>query len=915
MSTEKELSTAYDPAKVEDKIYQKWEDSGYFNPDKLPGERAEVFSVSMPPPNVTGVLHLGHALENALMDVEIRYKRLSGKKTLLLPGTDHAAVATQAKVEKILIEEKGIKDPRKELGREKLLEVIREFSEESKATILKQIRKMGTSCDWSRLAYTFDEQRSRAVNAIFKKMYDDGLIYRGHRVINWSVKGQSTCSDEELEYEEQKTTLYTFKYSKDFPISIATTRPETKLGDTAVAVNPSDKRYKKYIGKTFTVDVGAEKPLSIKVIGEKSIDQSFGTGAVGVTPAHSMVDYEMYLAHKLELIQVIGQDGKMTAAAGKNYQGLSIKEAREKFVAWLRENELIEKEEEIVHNIGKSDRFKDIVEVLPMTQWFVDVNKVIPGRKKSLKDLMKAVVTKGHNNDPKQKIEITPERFQKTYLHWIDNLRPWCISRQIWWGHRIPVWYHEPKCTPKVGREKDMAKCQETIVSEKEPKCEFCDGKFIQDPDTLDTWFSSGLWTFSTLGYPEKTTDLKTYHPTSWMQMGYEILFFWMARMILMSTYALDEIPFKKVYIHGILRDKQGRKFSKSMGTGIDPLEIINKYGTDALRLSLLSGVTPGNDARFYEEKVEGARNFVNKLWNISRYIITSANEVKIPDKTPEPKTIADKWMLQKLETLEAEVTSYMEKFEFSSAAEKLKEFTWDDLADWYLEISKIEKGKDEILLFTLNRLLILWHPFIPFVTEHIYQNLHPEKMLMVEQWSTHTKNSKSAPDKTKRLNFSTTERGFFNDLVSVIKEIRATKSDYNLATQKEMTIIIRITDQKFKKLFDGQVDIIKYLANCSEVKITTEIKNIPLSVKKVVSPITEVVIPLEGLIDLEKEKARLTKEIELAQKSKEGVKARINSNEFQKKAPPQIYASELAKLKELGQKIEKLNDQLKTLG
>ena len=918
MST-KDLPTAYSPAEVEDAIYQKWEDSGYFNPDKLPGKRAEVFSVSMPPPNVTGVLHLGHALENSLMDVEIRYQRLLGKKALLLPGTDHAAVATQAKVEKILIEEKGIKDPRKELGREKLLEIIREFSENSKATILKQIRKMGTSCDWSRLAYTFDADRSKAVNTIFKKMYDDGLIYRGYRVINWSVKGQSTCSDEELEYEEQKTILYTFKYSKDFPISIATTRPETKLGDTAVAVNPTDKRYKKYIGKVFTVDVGAEKPLSIKVIGEKSVDPSFGTGAVGVTPAHSMADYDMYLAHKLELIQVIGQDGKMTERAGKNYAGLTIDQAREKFVAWLRENELIEKEEEIVHNIGKSDRFKDVVEVLPMTQWFVDVNKVIPGRKKSLKDLMKDAVTKGHNNDPKQKIEITPERFQKTYLNWIDNLRDWCISRQIWWGHRIPVYYLKQE-NPKSQFPISNNSPENIYVGENPPSGENWD----QDPDTLDTWFSSGLWTFSTLGYPfdsaqgkpDKATDLKTYHPTNWMQMGYEILFFWMARMILMSTYALDEIPFEKVYIHGILRDKQGRKFSKSMGTGIDPLEIINKYGTDALRLSLLSGVTPGNDARFYEEKVEGARNFVNKLWNISRFIITSAKETKVPEKRPEPKTIADKWMLQKLETLETEVTANMEKFEFSAASEKLKEFTWDDLADWYLEISKIEKEKDGILLFTLNRLLILWQPFIPFVTEHIYNILHPEKILMVENWPEINKKitTKTEFSASKTLDFPIIESVFFNDLVTVIKETRATKSDYNLTTQKEMAVVIQ-TDKKFRELFEGHTEIIKRLTNCSEVQISSDRNNIPRSIRKVVSPVTEAIIPLEGLIDFEKEKTRLTKEIDSAQKAWEGVKTRTESKEFKKKAPPEIFASEVAKFHELGQKITKLQDQLKTLG
>ena len=923
MSNKKDLPTAYNPSDNEDNIYELWENSGYFNPDKLPGERVEVFSVSMPPPNVTGVLHLGHALENSLMDVATRYQRLRGKKSLLLPGTDHAAVATQARVEKILIEEKGIKNPRKELGREKLLEEIRKYSEDSKKTILSQIKKMGTSCDWSRLAYTFDDKRSEAVNEMFKKMHDDGLIYRGYRTVNWSVKGQSTCSDDELVYIERDAKLYTFKYSKDFPIAVATTRPETKLGDTAIAVNPKDKRYKKYIGEILEADIGANMPLKLKIIADNTIDPLFGTGAVGVTPAHSMIDFELSQRHGAALIQVIGQDGKMTENAGKNYEGLFAEDAREKFVQWLKNEGLFIKEEDIKQNVSTSDRFGDITEVIPMTQWFVDVNKKIPHKNKSLKELMREAVAKGHNGDPKQKVEITPDRFNKTYFHWIDNLRPWCISRQIWWGHRIPVYYRKQGSSKfKVQSSKNDGSDgqlpvtnyskSDIYVGENPPE----NNDWIQDPDTLDTWFSSGLWTFSTLGWPDKTSDLKNFHPTNWMQMGYEILFFWMARMILMSTYALDTIPFKKVYIHGILRNKSGQKFSKSLGTGIDPLEIIKKYGADALRLSLLSGVTPGNDAKFYEEKVEGSRNFVNKLWNISRYIITSIKEIKITEKRPESKTIADKWILQKMDTLEMEVTEHMEKFEFSSATEKLKSFTWDDLADWYLEISKIEKGKDKILLFILYRLLILWHPFIPFVTEHIYQTLHPGKMIMVEKWPKLTKKSNLEGIKIaiQKINFSQVESVFFNDLISVIKEARATKSDYNLTTQKEMTIVIQTVDRKLKKLFEEHQEIIKRLSNCSEVKVVLGQKDIPRSVRKAVSMATEVVIPLEGLIDFEKEKTRLSKEIELAQKAWKAIDARLRSAEFKSKAPPQIYESESAKFHELGEKKIKLKDQLKTL-
>ena len=440
----KELPKIYNPGDYEDAIYAKWEKSGWFNPDNLTGEP---YSIMMPPPNVTGVLHLGHALENSLMDIMARYQRMNGKKVLLLPGTDHAAVATQVKVEKILVEQ-GVKNPRQELGREKLLEKIREYAESSKSTILKQIKKMGTSCDWSRLAYTFDQARGRAVNEVFIKMYNDGLIYRGNRVVNWSVKGQSTCSDDELVHVERPAKLYTFKYSKDFPLAVATTRPETKLGDTAVAVHPEDKRYKKYISQTFTVDVGAAKPLELKIIADENVEMEFGTGAVGITPAHSLADFEMYEKQKaaatpIGLIQVIDQPGKMTEAAGKEYAGLSVSEAREKFVGWLKKEKLFIKEEDITQNVGTSDRFGDAVEVLPMTQWFIDVNKIISGKDKSLKDLMREAVTVGHNGDAKQKVKITPERFEKVYFNWIDNLRDWCISRQIWWGHRIPAYYHK----------------------------------------------------------------------------------------------------------------------------------------------------------------------------------------------------------------------------------------------------------------------------------------------------------------------------------------------------------------------------------------------------------------------------------------------------------------------------------------
>ncbi|MDO8509751.1 MAG: class I tRNA ligase family protein, partial [bacterium] len=499
-----ELPKVFESQNYEEEIYRKWEESGFFNPDNLTGDS---YSIMMPPPNVTGVLHLGHALENALMDTMARFQRMQGKKVLLIPGTDHAAVATQAKVESMLIKE-GIKNPREELGRDGLLNKVREYAENSKKTILSQIRAMGTSCDWSRLAYTFDNTRSRAVNEVFVKMYNDGLIYRGYRVINWSVKGQSTCSDDELVYVERPGKLYYFKYSKDFPITIATTRPETKLGDTAVAVHPEDGRYKNLIGQKFTVDIGAQSPLVIHIIADVGIDPNFGTGALGVTPAHSTIDFEMYLKEKAQgndigLIPVIGEDGKMTIAAGVNYAGLSVEEARAKFVQYLRDNDLLEKEEDTMQNVGTSDRFNDVVEPLPKTQWFVDVNKLVPGTNKTLKDMMRDAVLSGDERSL-NKIKITPERFEKQYFGWIDNLRDWCISRQIWWGHRIPVWYRG----------------MEIFCGTEAPSGE----EWVRDSDTLDTWFSSGMWTFSTLGWPEKTADFKTFHPSSWMQMGYEIL-------------------------------------------------------------------------------------------------------------------------------------------------------------------------------------------------------------------------------------------------------------------------------------------------------------------------------------------------------------------------------------------------------
>jgi valyl-tRNA synthetase len=884
--SKKELPKTYNPADYEDAIYAKWEKSGFFNPDNLPaqaGLKGDPYSIMMPPPNVTGVLHLGHALENSLMDIMARYQRMNGKKVLLLPGTDHAAVATQAKVEKILVEQ-GIKNPRQELGREKLLEKIREYAEESKSTILKQIKKMGTSCDWSRLAYTFDEKRCRAVNEVFIKMYNDGLIYRGNRVVNWSVKGQSTCSDDELVHVERPAKFYTFKYSKDFPIAVATTRPETKLGDTAVAVNPNDKRYKKYIGQIFTVDVGAAKPLEIKIIADEAVDETFGTGAVGVTPAHSMVDFEMYEKQKakndpIALISVIDQNGKMAEAAGKAYAGLPVLEAREKFVKWLKKEKLLEKEEDIMQNVGTSDRFSDAIEVLPMTQWFIDVNKKIPSKNKSLKDLMREAVTIGHNGDKEQKVKITPERFEKVYLNWIDNLRDWCISRQIWWGHRIPVWYKEG----------------EIFVGLEKPEGE----GWIQDEDTLDTWFSSGLWTFSTLGWPEKNWE-QNFHPTSWMQMGYEILFFWMARMILMSTYALDQIPFRDVYIHGMLRSESGKKFSKSSGNNIDPIEVISKFGTDALRLSLIGGIAPGNDSKFYEEKVEGARNMVNKLWNISRYIITNY-ELGITNEkiNGDNLSVADLWVLKKMQDLIIDVKFNLDNYEFSQAIEKLKEFTRDILADWYVEASKFEKdNKNQILIHILCDLLKLWHPFVPFITEAIWGEIKKSNLLIIE--------------KLPEANYYTeivksTNKTYYFDLIkNIIIAIRNARAENNVEPAKKIKAVIYAGNQK--ELIESQAHLIKNLrTGISELEVLEKGEKLSDAIYVAVGDIE---IYLLGAVDAEKEKLRIEKEIANLEKIIASAKVRLANKEFTDKAPAEIVKKEKEKLKNWQAELKSLKSK-----
>lgn len=919
----KELPKAYNPQDHEDQMYSHWESSGFFNPDiciekgKTSAD-ASPFTIVLPPPNVTGTLHMGHAVMLALEDIMIRYHRMKGDKTLWVPGTDHAAVATESKVEKMLIDDEGIDKPKKTLGRDAFLERVRQFAQESHDTIVNQSRKMGSSLDWSREAYTLDETRNKAVNAIFKKMFDDGLIYRGHRVINWSVKGQSTCSDDELVYIERPAKLYFFKYSTDFPITIATTRPETKLGDTAVAVHPDDARYKQYIGQTFTVDIGAAKPLEIKIIADENIDPAFGTGALGVTPAHSMVDFEMYEKQKanndpIGLIQVIGEDGKMTAQAGEDYVGLSVEQAREKFVTYLRENNLLEKTEDIVQNAGTSDRFKDVVEPLPKTQWFINVQKkfvlaqsnlpgITAGQSVTLKEVMQQVVSRGDTKE-EGKIDIIPAQFKKTYFHWIDNLRDWCISRQIWYGHQIPVWY----------------KGDEMYCGIAAPEGE----GWIQDPDTLDTWFSSGIWTFSTLldttltdadisfdEWLQKSKDYQAYHPTSVLETGYDILPFWVARMILMTTYALGEIPFETVYLHGLVRDEQGRKMSKSLGNIINPLDMIEKYGTDATRLSLVLGSSPGNDMKLSEDKIAGFRNFTNKLWNIARFMLLQIDESQ-KEAMPELDNLSheDRWILLRLSDVTRDVSDKLASYQFSQAGEVLRSFTWDDLADWYIELVKGDASKQVILNYILNTVLKLWHPYMPFVTETIWQEVYgkDDDMLLVTAW----------PEPY----LGNVDQGILNDfnhaayvigqMQQIVKEIRTIKNQYKITRKATHAVIV------LQEGNDSVIDFIQHIAKLAGVDRIEFIQNFEADDSYVSQPIGGVAlvhVRVGDQIDIAQEKERLEKEIAHVEPFITQLEKKLSHAGFVENAPAAVIDQEKQKLSDAKQKLENLHSELAKL-
>ena len=725
MEESKEIAKSYDPKINDSEINKLWEESGFFNPDNLPKSHKKEYSVILPPPNVTGTLHLGHALMVVIQDILIRYHRMKGFKTLWLPGTDHAATATQEKVEKDIYKKEN--KTRYDLGREELLRRIDVFTKESHDTIVNQVKKMGASIDWSREAFTLDEKRNFAVRTAFKKMYDAGLIYRGNRIVNWDPKLGTTISDDEVERIEEKTSFYYLKYG---PFTIATARPETKFGDKYVVMHPKDKRYAKYKnGEKLEVEWINGK-INATIIKDEAIDMSFGTGVMTITPWHDKTDFEIAQRHGLDFEQIIDLKGKLLPIAGE-FSGIHIKKARPLIVEKLKAKGLVEKiDENYIHSVATSERGGGMIEPQILKQWFVDVNKkfklekskikgIKSGSKTTLKEIMEKTVKGGQ-------IKILPDRFKKIYFHWIENLRDWCISRQLWYGHRIPVWY----------------KGEEIYVGVESPKG---DG-WSQDEDTLDTWFSSGLWTFSTLGWPEKNKDLEFFHPTDVLETGYDIIFFWVARMILMSGFLLGDIPFKNVYLHGIVRDKEGRKFSKSLGNGIDPLDIIEKYGTDALRMSLITGISPGNDSNFSEDKTRGYRNFATKLWNIGRFI--KMNDIEGYNSKKIKLSALDKKKVKFATDLKNKAGKNIEKFKFNEAAYDLYHYAWHEFADKIIEEVKprlkSENLKDKLsalkmLKDVLFEVLKSLHSFMPFVTEAVYKEVYnpkdPKDLLIITKW------------------------------------------------------------------------------------------------------------------------------------------------------------------------------------
>lgn len=881
-----EFPKAYEPRQWEETVLKRWDESGLARPENcieqgVAQADAELFSIVLPPPNVTGTLHIGHAAMLAIEDTIVRFKRMQGYRTLWIPGTDHAAIATESKVRKIILEQEG--KSRQDLGREEFLKRVEKFALDSHDTIVGQVKRMGSSVDWSREAYTIDTTRSLGVRTAFKRMYDAGIIYRGQRIVNWDPVGQTTISDDEVVYKEESAKLYYLQYG---PFEIATARPETKFGDKYVVMHPDDKRYAAYAhGQKITVE-WINGPIEATIIKDEVIDPTFGTGVMTITPWHSVTDFELAEKHHLPMEQIIDLNGTLLPVAGE-FVGIPISEAREKIIAKLQAKGLVTKiEENYIHKVATAERTGAIIEPQIMRQWFIGVNREFEpvrntsrndaggrdGKKVTLKKLMQSAVRD-------KKITILPERFEKNYFYWIDNLRDWCISRQIWFGHRIPVWYRGNEIYCDINPPEGAG--------------------WEQDPDTLDTWFSSGLWTFSTLGWPdEHALDFKTYHPTTLLETGYDILFFWVARMILMSEYLVGTIPFKTVYLHGLVRDEKGRKMSKSLGNTINPLDVAEEYGADALRLALIMGSTPGNDVKVGPEKFTAMRNFVNKLWNLGRYVgtITAANDhTSTPPVATSP---ADEWILERFHTVSQDVTRHLENYNLSLAAETLRDFTWNEFADWYVEIHKIEKN-DALLVFLYQSLLKLWHPFAPFVTEVIAEHLGTQKVLLMgTPWPT----ADAAPTQSEAKNA-------FGTVVELIQKIRNVRSTYHIDPKETLTLTL-IGSETDLGVF---TPIIQRLARIDDVLITEEADQ-PEASASITAGSMHGFIHLGSVIDIEKEKARLAQEKLKLENSIAAFEARLAHTDFRSKAPTDVILAQETTLQENKLKLAALIESIAAL-
>ncbi len=871
----KNLEKTYNPSEIEDKLYKKWIDGGYFHAE--PDSKKEPYTIVIPPPNVTGQLHMGHALDETLQDVLIRYKRMQGYSALWLPGTDHAGIATQIKVEENLRVNEGL--TRYDLGREKFLERVWDWKNKFGDRIINQLKKLGCSCDWERERFTMDEGCSKAVREVFVNLYNKGLIYKGNKIINWCPSCTTALSDAEVEYSEQPGHFWHIRYKmkdSDRYINIATTRPETLLGDTAIAVHPEDERYADLIGKTCILPlVGREIPI----VADEYVEKDFGTGAVKITPAHDPNDFEVGLRHNLEIINVMNDDATINAKGGK-YEGLDRYEARAQIVKDLEECGALIKIEDHSHNVGTCYRCRTTVEPLTSDQWFV---KMKPLAEEALR-----VVREGE-------VQFIPERFTKTYTNWMENVHDWCISRQLWWGHRIPAFYCDA--------------CGEMVVSKEDVTvCPKCGQPMRQEDDVLDTWFSSALWPFSTLGWPDNTDELNYYYPTSTLVTGYDIIFFWVARMIFSGCEHMKKPPFKHVFIHGIVRDSQGRKMSKSLGNGIDPLEVIDKYGADALRFTLATGNAPGNDMRFYWERVESSRNFANKIWNAARFVLMNleVEECTLPSK-PQ---LEDKWIISRYNTVVKSVTENLDKFELGVALGNLYDFIWDEFCDWYVELvkprlygenSESKLDAQRTLCYVLSGILKLLHPFMPFITEEIFCALPTgEETIMTSQWPLYT-DTLSFPEEEKKMSV----------ICDAIKSVRNIRTEMNVPPSRKASMFI-VTDDK--ALFESGILFYEKLAGAKDVTVTDSEAGIPEGSVSVIVEGAKIFIPMDELIDTEKEKERLTKEKERLEAEIDRVEKKLSNEGFVAKAPAKLIEEEKAKGVKYKEMYEKVLESLSKL-